>query len=188
MKLQRSSSEDNLQSALAWIEEVHGSMLKIPRTQGTTSRLVAREATIRLRVVPDGQPEFHSQAVVQGKDVLQFGSDVDPWATDSARGEPTYVRYDPQRPERCEIDHARIVAEYGEREHGNRMLIPQWSVEGKREIKPPLSTAAPSAPTTESEPKDDVAAELERLAKLHTAGALTDAEFTAAKARLLDPA
>jgi hypothetical protein len=175
-------------SALAWIEEVHGSMLKIPRTQGTTSRLVAREATIRLRVVPDGKPEFRSEAVVQGKDVMQFGSDVDPWATDSARGEPTYVRYDPERPERCEIDHARIVAEYGEREHGHRMLIPQWSVEGKREIKPPLSAAASSAPMPDPEPQDDVAAGLARLAELHTTGALTDAEFTAAKARLIDPA
>jgi hypothetical protein len=61
-------------------------------------------------------PGFHSQATVQGKDVMQFGSDVDPWATDSVCGQPTYVRYDPAHPEHCEIDHERIVEEYGERE------------------------------------------------------------------------
>lgn len=33
---------------------------------------------------------------------------------------------------------------------------------------------------------DDLVGELERLAALHAAGALTDAEFTAAKARLLE--
>jgi hypothetical protein len=93
MRLRPSSSDDRT-SALAWIEEVHGSGLKIPRTQGTTSRLVARQATVRLRVIRDGKPEFYSRALVQGKDVMQFGSDVDPWATDSVCGEPTYVRYD----------------------------------------------------------------------------------------------
>jgi hypothetical protein len=40
-------------------------------------------------------------------------------------------------------------------------------------------TAAPAAPT-------DAAAEIERLARLHSSGALTDEEFAAAKAKVLD--
>jgi uncharacterized membrane protein YebE (DUF533 family) len=41
--------------------------------------------------------------------------------------------------------------------------------------------AAPAAPA----PAPDSTAELERLAKLHESGALTDEEFAAAKAKLL---
>ena len=43
---------------------------------------------------------------------------------------------------------------------------------------PPQAAPAPAAPT-------DSTAELERLAKLHESGALTDEEFAAAKSKLL---
>jgi hypothetical protein len=94
----------------------------------------------------------------------------------------------PAHPDHCEIDHERIVEEYGEREHGHRMLIPQWSVEGKREIRPPSTGVAASAPTQAPAPQENNMAEgLGELAALHASGALSDAEFAAAKARLIDP-
>jgi hypothetical protein len=43
----------------------------------------------------------------------------------------------------------------------------------------------PAPPPAPGAAADDAIAGLERLAKLHASGALTDAEFTAAKARLL---
>jgi hypothetical protein len=45
----------------------------------------------------------------------------------------------------------------------------------------PPSALAPVA----AAPADDTTSEIERLASLHTSGALTDGEFTAAKAKLL---
>lgn len=45
--------------------------------------------------------------------------------------------------------------------------------------------AAPPAPVAPAVSGDDVIAQLGRLAQLHDAGALTDAEFAAAKAKLL---
>jgi len=46
------------------------------------------------------------------------------------------------------------------------------------------SQATPAPPAAAPAPADSTA-ELERLAKLHESGALTDAEFAAAKSRLL---
>ena len=43
----------------------------------------------------------------------------------------------------------------------------------------------PPPPTPAAAPAPDTIAELERLSRLHEAGALTDQEFTAAKARAL---
>jgi Short C-terminal domain len=69
------------------------------------------------------------------------------------------------------------------------MLIPQWSVDGKREIRPPSAGVAASAPTRAPAPAgDDVVEDLGKLADLHATGALSDAEFAAAKARLIGPA
>lgn len=45
--------------------------------------------------------------------------------------------------------------------------------------------AAPAAPTPAPAPAADPTGDLERLAKLHESGALTDEEFGAAKAQLL---
>jgi Short C-terminal domain len=47
------------------------------------------------------------------------------------------------------------------------------------------ATQAPPPPTPAAAPAPDTIAELERLSRLHEAGALTDQEFTAAKARAL---
>ena len=43
---------------------------------------------------------------------------------------------------------------------------------------------APPAPAAQA-PADDATSELERLASLHNSGALSDEEFTAAKAKIL---
>jgi hypothetical protein len=47
---------------------------------------------------------------------------------------------------------------------------------------PPPAYAAPAPAAA---PETDIIAELERLARLHESGALSDEEFTAAKARVL---
>jgi hypothetical protein len=52
-----------------------------------------------------------------------------------------------------------------------------------RRRRPLMRLAAGAAPAPA--PSADPTAELERLAQLHQSGALTDDEFTAAKARLL---
>jgi hypothetical protein len=49
----------------------------------------------------------------------------------------------------------------------------------------PAEPAAAQAPAPAATAATDPTAELERLAQLHSSGALTDAEFTAAKAKLL---
>ena len=47
------------------------------------------------------------------------------------------------------------------------------------------ATQAPPPPPPAAAPAPDTIAELERLSRLHESGALTDEEFTAAKARAL---
>ena len=47
---------------------------------------------------------------------------------------------------------------------------------------PPPAPPAPAAPA----PSDDMTTELERLASLHTSGVLSDDEFAAAKAKVLN--
>jgi hypothetical protein len=48
------------------------------------------------------------------------------------------------------------------------------------------ATQAPPAQAPAAAPVDPAVAELQRLSALHDAGQLTDAEFTAAKAKVLD--
>jgi hypothetical protein len=51
----------------------------------------------------------------------------------------------------------------------------------QQQYAPPPPPAAPAAPA-----QSDMAAELKRLGDLHSQGILTDEEFAAAKAKLLD--
>ncbi len=53
------------------------------------------------------------------------------------------------------------------------------------EQAPPQQYAEPAPAPAPAAPAGDTTAELERLASLHTSGALTDDEFAAAKAKLL---
>jgi Short C-terminal domain len=50
---------------------------------------------------------------------------------------------------------------------------------------PPPPPSAPAPAAAAAAPPPDTIAELERLSRLHESGALTDQEFTAAKARAL---
>lgn len=55
-------------------------------------------------------------------------------------------------------------------------------------IPHPLDPSTGTQPTAASDPgDDDTVAALERLTRLHAAGSLSDAEFEAAKAKLLEP-
>jgi hypothetical protein len=47
------------------------------------------------------------------------------------------------------------------------------------------ATPPPGMPVNHEMPEDDLASELDRLTVLHAQGRLTDAEFTAAKAKVL---
>jgi uncharacterized membrane protein YebE (DUF533 family) len=55
----------------------------------------------------------------------------------------------------------------------------------RRQQQNEYSDQAPPAAAPAPAPAADSTAELERLAKLHESGALTDAEFSAAKSKLL---
>jgi membrane protease subunit (stomatin/prohibitin family) len=55
----------------------------------------------------------------------------------------------------------------------------------RRQQQNEYSDQAPAAAAPAPAPAADSTAELERLAKLHESGALTDAEFSAAKSKLL---
>ncbi len=136
--------------------------------------------TLRVRVIPDnGQPEFESELSKWGKAVNEAYYQAGRW---------TYVLYDPERPDCCEIDRDRLAKQFGLRPDGDRPhLIPrdptgvQVSVTGPRTGAPTPSTASPDSTQT----GDDLVAGLSRLADLRAAGTLSDAEFAAAKARLL---
>lgn len=61
----------------------------------------------------------------------------------------------------------------------------QAQVNDQAQAPPPQQYAAPAPAPAPAAPAGDTTAELERLASLHTSGALTDDEFAAAKAKLL---
>jgi hypothetical protein len=169
------ANEKRTTSALAWIEGIDGSRLKASTNPGGVGESVA--ATVQLRVVPDGQPEFNSEAHVMGRgDVARLPL--------PRKGHQTYVLYDPGHPEHCEIDRDRLRREFGDK---HRLSIPQWVTE-ERQTKAAEAAdgpaPTPAAPSSVG-PADDVIAGLAKLGELHANGTLTDAEFAEAKARLL---
>ena len=187
------------------------------------------EAKVRLRVMPDGQPEFDSEARVWGMDAVQ----------QLAVGRETYVLYDPEHSSHCDIDRDRLRAEFGPGRTGkDRVVIltaaeaqfedkltaqetdPDAYAEHRRDIseraaaaqaqgraiadalragdfaeverlKAALVTgraaAVPSGPDSAQVGPEDPLERLQKLADLHDRGALTDAEFAAEKAKILNP-
>jgi hypothetical protein len=150
----------------------------------------AMESKVHVHVMPDGQPEFESQTRVWGKDVNRI-----------RLGHQTYVLYDPEHPEHCEIDHDRLRKEFGTTYDGKDLVaIPiQGSQDrqaavmaalageghaGDRAIRHMQAMVGQAAPVSEP-PKEDLATSLAKLGELHLNGTLTDAEFAAAKAHLL---
>jgi Short C-terminal domain len=81
---------------------------------------------VRLRVLPDGQPEFDSEARVWGMDAVQ----------QLAVGRDTYVLYDPEHPSRCDIDRDRLRDEFGAGRNGKDRVVvltaAQAEFEGRR--------------------------------------------------------
>jgi hypothetical protein len=53
-------------------------------------------------------------------------------------------------------------------------------------VQAPDTSLAPSIPSTQAASNSSWLDEMERLAKLHATGALTDEEFTVAKRKLLE--
>jgi hypothetical protein len=100
-------------------------------------------------------------------------------------GHQTYVLYDPEHPEHCDIDRDRLSREFG----GKHLLaIPQWVTEEREAKRAEASGNAVAPPEGASIPASadsDVVGGLAKLGELHANGTLTDAEFAEAKARLL---
>jgi hypothetical protein len=152
-------------SALATIVTVHDLKVNIAgNPYGDGGRTPVGE-TIGVRVKPDGEAEFDSEAHVR------HGSSF------ALEHHDTYVLYDPEHPEHCEIDEKRLETEFG---MTNLSCFPD----------PPGAARPDPEPDAEPEPEtaaDGMVDNLEQLAELHANGTLTDQEFGAAKARLVEP-
>jgi hypothetical protein len=85
----------------------------------------AYESKVQVRVAPDGQPEFDSEIRVWGGDVQRIQS-----------GRQTYVLYDPEDPEHCDIDRERLTKEFGPAPNGkHRVDIPLKGTEEEAEYR-----------------------------------------------------
>jgi hypothetical protein len=119
---------------------------------------------IRVRVKPQGGSEFESEARVRAHSSF------------AVEHRETYVLYDPDAPERCEIDYERLVQEFG---------YTKLSCFPKPDPKPEPRGPIASTPESDSAGGGPLVAGLTQLDELHKSGGLSDAEFAAAKARLL---
>lgn len=148
---------------------------------------------MQMWVAPEAGRAPDLRTVVLSTGLTLFESHVSLWGGDIQRmgaGRWTYVRYDPDHPERCEIDDERLAKEFGSLDNGKqRILIPK---EVSGEWFKQTATAAdtptpPKLPATHEAAlaADGLVADLSRLADLHAAGTLSDAEFAEAKARVL---
>ncbi len=176
-------------SAIATIAEIHDSKwLRVSAGPGLHSHAV--ECKARMRVVPDGQPEFDSELHLLGGDVQRL----------PVAGRQTYVLYDPEHPEHCEIDHGRLLKEFGPRNDGKpNMAIPSKVTRATGggssvadQLMAQLGGGARSLRVSGSVPRDttgsaDSLERLQKLGDLHDRGVLTDAEFAAEKAKILNP-
>lgn len=189
------------------------------------------EAKVRLRVMPDGEAEFDSEARVWGMDAVQ----------QLVPGRDTYVLYDPEHASRCEIDRERLRAEFGPGRTGQDRVVILTAGQVQFEDRLTARERDPAAYANEMHDKLEKAASakaqvqaitdaaragdfaqverlqaeltagrsawgasasgsvrqgapgsedplerLQKLADLHDRGALTDAEFAAEKAKILN--
>jgi hypothetical protein len=160
-------------SARAQLTTFHDGLVSQSSQQGGMSQRASFQTTFQMRVTPgDGQPEFESRMSVWGSDCdhLQPGR----W---------TYVRYDPDTPDHCHLDKDRLAQEFEPLYSGrHRVMIPKEVSDAW--FKSSTTVDAPTPPEPASKP-DGIVAELSQLGDMHAAGTLSDAEFEAAKARLL---
>ncbi|HEX4107924.1 MAG TPA: SHOCT domain-containing protein [Solirubrobacteraceae bacterium] len=149
----------------------------------TTGKGASLHSKIRVRVTPDdGGSQFESVASAWGGDQEHL-----------VRGHWTYVLYDREQRDGCDIDGDRLANEFGRDGKKRRTSVPKWvSDEWTEEAVKSADgqpTAAPSAEiprSAESPPgSEDMVAGLKDLAQLHATGALNDVEYAEAKSRLL---
>jgi hypothetical protein len=95
------------------------------------------------------------------------------------------VIYDPEHPERCEIDFDRLRKEFKHQGGAGLAAFPGWRVDDLRAEESAARGADVSPPAAAAAADEDLPTQLAKLNELHTTGALTDDEFTTAKARLL---
>jgi hypothetical protein len=122
-----------------------------------------------MRVTPEnGEAEFESQMSVWGNDAdrLQAGR----W---------TYILYNPEKPDTCDLDKDRLAKEFGADRHGHPVMVPRdvssgWSHSGSG------GSAATSPPASEA--KEDRMARMMALASDPAARQKLMQEQTAASA------
>jgi hypothetical protein len=119
---------------------------------------------IRVRVKPQGGSEFESEAKVRAHSSF------------AVEHRETYVLFDPDAPEHCEIDYERLEQEFG---------LTKLTCFPKSDPTPDPPGPMSSTPESNSAAEDPLVAGLTQLDELHKTGGLSDAEFAAAKARLL---
>jgi Short C-terminal domain len=188
------------------------------------------EAKVRLRVMPEGQQGFDSEARVWGMDAVQ----------QLAPGRDTYVLYDPEHPSHCDIDRDRLRNEFGPGRTGKDRVVISTDAQAQfeqqltaRERNPgayaddrrammdraaaakahaqaitealqagdfteverlkallaaggPSASSGPGSVHPGAAGPEDPLERLQKLADLHDRGALTDAEFAAEKAKILN--
>jgi hypothetical protein len=194
--------ESSATSVVAWIEEIRPSKLRVPRATGGTAnsntRMCARFAVVRLRVMLIGSPPAQTEIKVSGKAANQLGSLVDPWKSESAVGKATYVFYDPQNPGACEIDTDRLKDEFSQEKWWHPILIELTRDFDDNTLPPTARASYPQdslkAPLSHleqlgidrPEPSESIADGLKSLTELHDRGDLTDTEFSDAKSRLIN--
>jgi hypothetical protein len=131
------------------------------------------------------------------------------WGKDADRlhaGRWTYVLYDPDRPDSCDLDKDRLAKEFGPDRHGHPVMVPQdvsdaWGLDPvddekarwkalardpaarQRYVQEQMAKAA--AQPQAMAPKPDITDQLTKLADLRDRGVLTQAEFEAQKAKIL---
>ena len=86
-------------------------------------------ATMQMWVDPEGGQLPDARTVVLSTGLTLFESHLSAWGGTIERlgaGRWTYVRYDPDHPDRCEIDEERLAKEFGPLYDGKqRLLIPK---------------------------------------------------------------
>ena len=147
-------------TALEW--RFHGLLeqtVKDPRQGWITAKRQTGVAT--LRVEPAGEPPFEI--------TNKFYLHRDHWS----EGATVPVLFDPN-------DHSRLTID--ERDES----VQEAAIELSEQRPGPGAPVAPSGAGIQPPAAADRAAELEQLARLHSSGALTDAEFASARAKILD--
>jgi hypothetical protein len=124
----------------------------------------------RLRVEPDGAEPFEAKAVVRADQL---------WPMPQP-GAIVPVFYDPNDHDKVAIDTKAAGAQ---QQADQEQLVASIQQQGIAKIEQIQERLAAVMQPQEDAP--DTVAELQKLADLHTRGALTDAEFAGAKAKLI---